>query len=74
LSLLTFLQAKNVGVGGFLLGVGVNTMGATQKHGYGGDNVLEYKMVLADGSIAVVNNYNTTIIERHGKKYIGKIF
>ena len=36
--------------------------GTTHRHGYGADNVLEYKIVLADGSIGVVNNDNTTII------------
>ena len=37
-------------------------IGTTHRHGYGADNVLEYKVVLADGSIGVVNNENTTII------------
>ena len=46
-------QAKNVGVGGYLLGVGVNPIGTTHRHGYGADHVLSYKIVLADGSIAL---------------------
>ena len=56
------LQAKNVGVGGFLLGVGANPLGTTHRHGFGADNVLEYKLVLADGRIAVVDKDNTTIL------------
>lgn len=62
------LQAKTVGVGGFLLGVGVNTLGTTPRHGFGADNVIEYTIVLADGSVALVNDYNTTIIQRDGRK------
>ena len=61
-------QAKNVGVGGYLLGVGVNPIGTTHRHGYGADNVIEYKVVLADGSIALVNDYQTKIINRNGTR------
>ena len=61
-------QAKNVGVGGYLLGVGVNPIGTTHRHGYGADHVLSYKIVLADGSIALVDNDFTKIIEKDGKK------
>ena len=61
-------SATNVGVGGYLLGVGVNPIGTTHRHGYGADNVLEYKIVLADGSIALVNDFATTIINRDGQK------
>ena len=58
----TVFQAKNVGVGGYLLGVGVNPIGTTHRHGYGADHVLSYKIVLADGSIALVDNDFTKII------------
>ena len=34
----------------------------SHRHGYGADSVLEYKMVLADGSTAIVTDANTTII------------
>ena len=64
----SIFQARNVGVGGYLLGVGVNPIGTTHRHGYGADHVLEYKMVLADGSIAIVNNTSTTITQRNGKR------
>ncbi len=53
-----------MGVAGYLLGVGVNPIGTTQRYGYGADHVIEYKIVLADGSVALVNNDNTTIISR----------
>ena len=56
-------NALNVGVGGYLLGGGVNPLGTTHRHGYGADSVLEYTIVLADGRIAVVNDDNTTIIQ-----------
>ena len=61
-------NSLTVGVGGFIQGVGVNTMGMSTRHGFAGDHVLRYKMVLADGSIALVTKVNTTIIERYGKK------
>lgn len=66
----TFIHgnARNVGVGGYLTGVGVNPIGTTHRHGFGADHVIEYKMILADGSIAIVNAFNTTIIERNGKR------
>ena len=57
-------QSLTVGVAGYLLGTGVNPMGTTQRFGYGADHVLEYTLVLADGSIAKVNNYNTTILRQ----------
>ena len=49
-------------MGGYLLGGGVNPLGTTHRHGYGADSVLEYKMVLSDGRIAIVTDHNTTII------------
>lgn len=61
-------NAKNVGVGGYLSGVGANPLGTTHRHGYGADNVLRYKMVLADGSVALITKDNTTIIERYGNR------
>ena len=61
-------QAKNVGVGGFFLGVGANPLGTSHRHGFGADTVIEYKLVLADGSIAIVSDFNTTIISRNGKR------
>ena len=48
--------------------MGVNPIGTTHRHGYGADNVLEYKVVLADGSIALVNDYETQIINRNGSR------
>ena len=54
-------QSKTVGTAGFLQGLGVNPMGTSQRYGFGSEQVLEYTMVLADGSIAKVNKYNTTL-------------
>ena len=51
-----------------MLGVGVNPIGTTHRHGYGADHVLSYKIVLADGSIALVDNDFTKIIEKDGEK------
>ena len=56
-------QSLTVGVAGYLQGLGVNPMGTSQRYGFGSDHVLEYTMVLADGSIAKVNKDNTTILK-----------
>ena len=63
-------QSKTVGTAGFLQGLGVNPMGTSQRYGFGSEQVIEYTMVLADGSIAKVNKYNTTLI-KPGSSYGG---
>jgi len=52
-------QSLTVGVAGYL-----------QRYGFGSEQVIEYTMVLADGSIAKVNKYNTTLI-KPGSSYGG---
>ena len=49
-------QCLTVGVGGYLLGGGTNALGASAKHGFAVHNIIEMRLVLADGSIARVNN------------------
>ena len=56
-------QCVTVGVGGFLLGGGVNIVGTSQRIGTGSSNVLQYTMVDTDGFIVKVvyqsvNNYD----------------
>jgi len=46
-------RVGTVGVGGFLLGGGVSY--ASRKYGWGADNVRNFEVVLANGSIADVN-------------------
>ncbi len=48
-------QCTDVGVGGFLLGGGVNVAGSTSKYGLGSENVVEYTMVSAEGEVVTVN-------------------
>ncbi len=48
-------QCLDVGVGGFLLGGGVNVAGSTSKYGLGSENVVEYTMVSAQGEIVTVD-------------------
>ena len=55
-------QCVTVGVGGYLLGGGVNIVGTSQRIGSGSSNVLQYTMVDTDGFIVKVvyqsvNNY-----------------
>ena len=47
-------QCLTVGVGGYLLGGGVNLPGTTQRLGTGSSNVLQYTIVDADGFIVKV--------------------
>jgi len=54
-------QCRSVGVGGYLLGGGVNWLGTYNKYGYGAEHVLKMKVVLADGSIAWVDKDKTDI-------------
>lgn len=55
-------QCKSVGVGGYLLGGGVNWLGTYNKYGYGAEHVLSIRVVLADGSIAIVDSEKTRIL------------
>jgi len=54
-------QCRSVGVGGYLLGGGVNWLGTYNKYGYGAEHILQMKVVLADGSIAGVDKDKTVI-------------
>ena len=56
-------QCLNVGVSGFLLGLGTNLIGTSSRFGAGADHVLQHTVVLGDGSIAVVNKENTTVFD-----------
>jgi len=52
-------QCRSVGVGGYLLGGGVNWLGTYNKYGYGAEHILQMKVVLADGSLAIVDKDST---------------
>merc|ERR1711915_1075453 len=54
-------QCRSVGVGGYLLGGGVNWLGTYNKYGYGAEHVLKMKVVLADGSVAWVDKDKTEV-------------
>ena len=64
-------QCLTVGVGGFLLGGGINWVGTSEKYGLGAENVLEYKMVDASGKILQISDKNVTHIEPKTGKIIG---
>ena len=48
-------QCLTVGIGGYLLGGGINAVGTTQRIGSGSSNVLQYTMVDGDGFLVKVN-------------------
>merc|ERR1712198_219117 len=54
-------QCRSVGVGGYLLGGGVNWLGTYNKFGYGAEHILQMKVVLADGSVAWVDKDKTEV-------------
>ena len=54
-------QCRSVGVGGYLLGGGVNWLGTYNKYGYGAESVLQMRAVLADGAIADVTPEATQV-------------
>ena len=56
-------QCTSVGVGGYLLGGGLQASGTTQRLGFGSFNVLEYTMVNADGNIMKISDTNITLID-----------
>ena len=53
-------QCLSVGVGGYLLGGGLNFVGTTSKFGTGASNVLEFEMVTAEGDVVRVRRDNVT--------------
>ena len=48
-------QCLGVGIGGFLLGGGINAIGTSQRYRSGASNVLQYTMVDATGDIYKVS-------------------
>ena len=52
-------------MGGYLLGGGVNWLGTYNKYGYGAENVLGMRVVLADGRVADVWPNRTEVTRRH---------
>ena len=44
-------QCLGVGVGGFLLGGGINAIGTSQRYKSGASNVLQYTLVDAEGDV-----------------------
>eukprot|EP00092_Neocalanus_flemingeri_P022800 GFUD01024724.1.p1 GENE.GFUD01024724.1~~GFUD01024724.1.p1 ORF type:complete len:607 (-),score=100.10 GFUD01024724.1:109-1884(-) len=59
-------QCLEVGVGGFILGGGINALGATTMYGFGAEQVITYKLVLADGSFATVDKDHIQISYGNG--------
>ena len=47
-------QCTSVGVGGFVLGGGINVVGTSERYGSGAHHVLQYTMVDAKGNILQV--------------------
>ena len=48
-------QCLGVGVGGFLLGGGINAIGTSQRYQSGASNVLQYTVIDAEGDIYKVS-------------------
>merc|ERR1719295_1151521 len=65
-------QCRSVGVGGYLLGGGVNWLGTFNKYGYGAESVLRMQVVTANGTIVDVEPDKSTLYPayRHEKKVV----
>ena len=64
-------QCLTVGVGGYLLGGGTNALGASAKYGFAVHNIIEMRLVLADGSIARVNDKRVEVWRVGGSREVG---
>ena len=62
-------QCLTVGVGGYILGGGVNAVGTSQKYGSGAMNALEYTMVDAEGNIIKASENNVTMLNANTNRY-----
>ena len=60
-------HCTNVGVGGYLLGGGINFDGTTNRYGLGSENVLEYTIVTANGTIIKVDQDDVTLVTGEGE-------
>ena len=60
-------QCLGVGVGGFLLGGGVNMVGSTTRYGAGMEQVLQYRMVTAAGEITIVERDAVKMVTPSGQ-------
>ncbi|XP_023326745.1 uncharacterized protein LOC111700152 [Eurytemora carolleeae] len=56
-------QCRSVGVGGYLLGGGVNWLGTYNKYGYGAEGIIEMKAVLSDGNLVTVTPDKTVFAD-----------
>ena len=56
-------QCTSVGVGGFILGGGINVVGSSERYGSAADHVERYTMVDAKGRILLVSKGNTSVID-----------
>ena len=63
-------QCLTVGVGGYLLGGGTNALGASAKYGFAVHNIIEMRVVLADGSIARVNDKRVEVWRVGGSREV----
>ena len=63
-------QCLTVGVGGYLLGGGTNALGASAKYGFAVHNIIEMRLVLADGSIARVNDKRVEVWRVGGSREV----
>ena len=66
-------QCRSVGVGGYLLGGGVNWLGTYNKYGYGAESVLQMRAVLASGAIADITP-EATQVKRFGLEGKGSLW
>ena len=62
-------QCRTVGVGGYIVGGGVNLVGTYEKYGTAAENVVRYTLVTANGTILQVSDGNTTVVHPNSPAY-----
>ena len=60
-------QCLGVGVGGFVLGGGVNAVGSSARYGAGAEQVVEWRLVTAAGERVSVTQEAVLLLGENGK-------
>ena len=64
---------QSVGVGGYILGGGINVIGTYEKYGTAAEHVKQYTMVDSRGNILLISDGNTTVIEPFTRKALYQV-
>jgi len=66
-------QCRSVGVGGYILGGGVNWLGTYNKYGYAAEQVLKIRVVTANGTILDLTPGRTVLYPKYSHEHISHL-